>query len=405
MKKILFVQHAGAGGAVVSLSQILKRISNENYQVTVLLLRNDNVAIRILEKLGCQIIVRPDLSQVRYVYGGWSLSEPLGLYFTLTSLLRLQWSLAEFERILEDVRPDLVYLNSLPSFLYAYSAKRVRTPVVLHVREMVRDGLLEIPKRLYRRVIERYVDHTIFIGEYERERIGIESNYTVIPNYVDLTQWNNVCWRSNADGNRSESEVVTFLFVGGLNRIKGIQILLPALAILKNSFPRFRCIFLGVEESKKRNGGLVRRLILRRQGLDYDQVQKYIQHRNLIENCVFKPFIPQPIQEFAKADILVFPSTEPHFPRPLVEAGAMGLPVVASDLPGPRAVVKSGVNGLLVPPNSPQALADALLMLVKDPDLRKKMGVANHEIVREHFNAAINERRILQIIDELSQRQ
>lgn len=402
-KRILFVQHAGAGGAVVSLSQILKKLDRQQYQTTILLLRNDETAICILKQVECQVLVDSNLSQIRYVYGGWSLSEPLGLYFTAINFLRLRWSLARFERILQDIRPHLVYLNSLPSFLYAYPAKKMGIPVVLHIREMVRDGLFGIPKWLYRCVIEQYVDHAIFIGEYERERIGIESNYTVIPNYVDLAQWNDVSQRSNAEDDRSESQEVTILFVGGLNKIKGIQILLPALAIAKKSFSRFRCVFLGVEQSTKRNLRLLRRFVFSKQALDYASIQEYIQRTNLIENCIFKPFIPQPIQEYAQADILVFPSTEPHFPRPLVEAGAMGLPVVASDLPGPRAVVKSGVNGLLVPPNSPQALADALLTLVKGTDLRKKMGTEGRRIVEEHFNAAINERRILEIIDELSQ--
>jgi glycosyltransferase involved in cell wall biosynthesis len=72
-------------------------------------------------------------------------------------------------------------------------------------------------------------------------------------------------------------------------------------------------------------------------------------------------------------------------PTTLVEAAACGRPIVATDIPGCRSVVKHEKNGLLVPPNDPLALAEALERLALDPALRMKMGALGRQIVLEKF--------------------
>ena len=72
-------------------------------------------------------------------------------------------------------------------------------------------------------------------------------------------------------------------------------------------------------------------------------------------------------------------------PTTLLEAAACGRPLVASDIPGCRAVVLEGVTGFLVPPNDVQALADALERLVLDRQLRSRMGNAARQLVLDQF--------------------
>lgn len=74
-------------------------------------------------------------------------------------------------------------------------------------------------------------------------------------------------------------------------------------------------------------------------------------------------------------------------PTVLLEAAACGKPLVATDAPGCREVVRHGVNGLLVPPNDPGALAAALRQLAADPALRGRMGAASRQLVLEKFTA------------------
>ena len=87
----------------------------------------------------------------------------------------------------------------------------------------------------------------------------------------------------------------------------------------------------------------------------------------------------------AGCHIAVLPSYHEGLPRFLLEAAACGLPLVASDIPGCRCVVRPGVNGLLVPVRNPQALAEAIGHLLEDPDLRQRYGEASRRIAVEEF--------------------
>jgi glycosyltransferase involved in cell wall biosynthesis len=77
-----------------------------------------------------------------------------------------------------------------------------------------------------------------------------------------------------------------------------------------------------------------------------------------------------------RADIFVLPSRGEGMPRALLEAAACARPLVVTNVPGCRHFVRDGVEGFVVPPDDPVALADALQCLARDPDLRKRMGEA-----------------------------
>jgi glycosyltransferase involved in cell wall biosynthesis len=72
-------------------------------------------------------------------------------------------------------------------------------------------------------------------------------------------------------------------------------------------------------------------------------------------------------------------------PKSLIEACAAGRPIVTTDVPGCRAVVTHEVNGLLVPPRNPEALADALERLVHDAALRERFGRAGRARAEREF--------------------
>jgi glycosyltransferase involved in cell wall biosynthesis len=76
----------------------------------------------------------------------------------------------------------------------------------------------------------------------------------------------------------------------------------------------------------------------------------------------------------AAADVFVLPSLWEGLPYVLVEAAALGKPIIASDIDGVREVVRSGETGVLVPPRDPGSLAAALILLLLDQDLAGKLG-------------------------------
>ena len=89
----------------------------------------------------------------------------------------------------------------------------------------------------------------------------------------------------------------------------------------------------------------------------------------------------------SKISIVCLPTTyKEGLPRLLVEAGASGRPVVATDIPGCRMIVRNGENGFIVPPGDQNALLNALKILITNPGLRRSMGIRAREIVEQGFS-------------------
>lgn len=85
-------------------------------------------------------------------------------------------------------------------------------------------------------------------------------------------------------------------------------------------------------------------------------------------------------------DLFVQPSLHEGMPNTVLEAQACGLPVVATAVGGTPEVVVDGVTGLLVPPRDPTALAKAMTVLLRNSDLRRKMGRAGRDRIAQHFS-------------------
>lgn len=104
------------------------------------------------------------------------------------------------------------------------------------------------------------------------------------------------------------------------------------------------------------------------------------------------------------AHIAVLPSRREGLPKSLLEAAACGRPIVATDVPGCREIARPGVNALLVPPDDPEALADAIARLARDRHMRGKFGEAGRKIVEQEFSARKVGQEIVALYASLSKR-
>jgi glycosyltransferase involved in cell wall biosynthesis len=117
-----------------------------------------------------------------------------------------------------------------------------------------------------------------------------------------------------------------------------------------------------------------------------------------------------PIKDYlAEADVLVLPSYREGTPRTLLEAAAMAKPMIATDVPGCREVVRDGRNGFLCKAKSKDSLAKSMrLMLALSEEERFSMGQAARAWVEEHFDENIvleaYNRRIKHLLDPKSLR-
>lgn len=104
---------------------------------------------------------------------------------------------------------------------------------------------------------------------------------------------------------------------------------------------------------------------------------------------------------WARAHIAALPSLREGLPLSLLEAAACGRPIVATDVPGCREIARANVNALLVPPQDPAALADAIERLADDAELRRRYGAAGRTLVENEFSQQRIGREIVDLYDRL----
>jgi glycosyltransferase involved in cell wall biosynthesis len=107
------------------------------------------------------------------------------------------------------------------------------------------------------------------------------------------------------------------------------------------------------------------------------------------------------LELYQRASIFVTPSLEEEFGIVNLEALSCETPVVASEVGGIGEIIKNDVNGLLVPPNDPEKLADAVRKLLKDKDLREKYGRNGRRMIKAHFSWDSITKKLIRIYETL----
>ncbi len=225
-----------------------------------------------------------------------------------------------------------------------------------HLYRMSKYMLRATPRRLDGRIAvsdaaRRYVDK-FFPGDYR-----------IIPNGIDYDRFVTPAPRlEEFDDGR-----INLMFVGRLEKRKGLRYLLAAYAELKWDYPELRLIVVGPGEPDVES-------------------QRVMSERNLTD-VVFAGRVSDEMlpRYYQAADIFCSPATGGEsFGIVLLEAMAAGVPIVASDIEGYHDVVTHGVEGLLARPRDGAALAGALRILIEDRARRDRMGAAGRVKARKY---------------------
>lgn len=104
---------------------------------------------------------------------------------------------------------------------------------------------------------------------------------------------------------------------------------------------------------------------------------------------------------YRRAHVICLPSYHEGLPKVLLEAAACGRPIVATSIAGCREIVEHGINGLLVPPRDPAALADAVAKLLVDREARARMGANGRRIVEQNFTVQMINAQVLDLYARL----
>lgn len=154
--------------------------------------------------------------------------------------------------------------------------------------------------------------------------------------------------------------------IARLSSVKGHKFLIEAFSKVLKEKPAAQLFIAGSGPEEKKLIDLVNNL-------------------GIAKNVIFQPPVSDTTKPLSVMDIFVMPSIQEGLGLSIIEAMALGKPVIATDVGGISTLVKDRKTGLLVPPHDPDKLADAILNLLEDKLMRQKIGLNAKEYVRENF--------------------
>ncbi|HYH82244.1 MAG TPA: glycosyltransferase family 4 protein [Longimicrobium sp.] len=404
-RRILYMVHSGGfGGALLSLRYLLEQIDKTRYEPVVACVHPIPEVMDVFRRLGLETIHAPGITTFSHTTLEWyPLTHPLGGVTTVRELAAFRRSARATERLVREVKPDLVHLNSLVFGAAAAGAKAAGAPVVWHIRENAAPGHLGVRRGLQARWLKRWGDRVIFISNDDRRALGGEEYGIVIHNFVDHGRFDRAI-----DGAPVREELglpagaKVALFFGGMNTIKGAHVFLQAVRLAKETVPGLHAVIAGaVTPTSSSLVARTARAVLPLLGGGTER-QRFMKLYGGMEDFVhLLPFRHDPERLLAAADVAVIPFIDPHFARPAIEAAAMGTPVVASDVGGVNELVEHERTGLLVPARDPRALADGIARVLNDPALAARFGEAGYRMSLERFGAAQGIARVQAVYDDL----
>lgn len=281
-------------------------------------------------------------------------------------------------------RPDVVHHFTIKPVIYGSIAARlagvpriVNTITGLGYVYTERQGILRwIVDRLYRIALRS--SHWVFFqnGDDRALFVGRGLVDPAIASLVPGSGVNTERFRPGVavqSGNEAQRGGISVLMLSRVLRDKGAYEFVHAARHVRQIMPDVRFCIVG--EIDIRNPSAVAEATVR--AWQNEGVIEWFGHTDEV-----RPYI-------AKADIVVLPSYREGTPRSLLEASAMGKPVIATDVVGCREVVEHGRNGLLVPVRDAAALARAIIDLAGDAELRARMGAAGREKMLKEFDEKI----------------
>ena len=203
---------------------------------------------------------------------------------------------------------------------------------------------------------------------------------------VDMEYYKRTPEIIHASDSIKRADRFTFIFVGRIVNDKGISELVLAFKRLLSVHPETRLILVGPYEN------------------DHDpissEIQKEIDSIEQIE-VVGPKFGEALLPYYAASDCFVFPSYREGFPNTVMEAGAMDLPSIVTDINGSREIIENGVNGIIIPSKDTNSLYNAMCTMIENVELRHNMASVSREMIGKRFEKGFVRKCLYDYYDEI----
>lgn len=304
-----------------------------------------------------------------------SISTSIKIFFLLEGTGKLH-NYRKFASIIKNYDIKVIHTHfSNDLWVIVPAIKKMKTRLFL--TKHLASGVIKkdaLHKYLYKRVTKIFAISN-FIKKNVLETCPIpEEKVILMPNGIDVNKFSKE--KFSRDEIRNElniqvDKIVTGL-VGRITPGKGHKEFIEAIETV-NKTHSAGSVFLIIGSSSKGEERFE------------EEIKKLAKEKN-INNIIFTGYRNDISRIFAGMDILAFPSHEESFGITLLEAMAMEVPVIASNNAGIIDIIPTEEFGLLIPPKISNALADAIIKLSEDKDLRKKLSSNARKRVEEKFN-------------------
>lgn len=385
--RLMIIGHSGQeGGAEFCLDVFLQHLRRERF-VPCLLFACDGPMVSAARDKG----YRAEVAAL-----AWWLGYENSVWYW-KNLLRSPFRIAKLSRQLKSQNVDVVYTNSAVVFEGAIAARRVGIPHVWHVHEFLTTQFWThwLSLKTICRCIDRWSEALLFESKAAEEtfinvlskqhRAGYAPRY-IVPNPVRL----GISPPDRLDRQRSRTLLglddthFVVLWVGQFIERKNPDLMVAAFS---------QAQFKGHATLVMLGDGVLRPSIK-------EKATRLASERKR----VLLPGFRRDISLFLEAaDVLVLTSQEESFGMVIVEAGAAGLPCIATRCGGPQEIIEHAVNGFLVHPEDFRAIAEHLEQLERNPGLRSSIGRAARQKVQHDYSPERYTRAIEDILLKVSQ--
>jgi glycosyltransferase involved in cell wall biosynthesis len=391
VKNILFIEsgRSGYGGSFHSLYITIKNLNQKKYKCNVVFF-NKTVLYEKITKAGteCHYIDDVIFSEGRrwqkYMLGklnGFVLRYLPFLSVWLEYIIH-SGAISNITILARRKNIELVHINNqiVLNFMGVFVAKSLSVPCVSHLRTFNSYGLNQY-KIAYTKIINL---HYIAISEKIKRhwvQKGLDSrNVDVVYNVYQSSEDNDL--QVNGVSDMSEYDGYKIIFVGRLTGCKGVPFLLKSFEQIINNNINAKLFLVG-------------------NGEDENELKEYISGLNVKQHVVFMGYRSNPLAIIKKMDLLILPSKEEGFGRVLLEAMAVGIPVIGTDIGGIPEIITHGENGLLVDYGDVDNLKRSIIEILKNNSLREKIIQGGYDTINSKFRVETYQEKLENLYDTL----
>jgi glycosyltransferase involved in cell wall biosynthesis len=363
--KILFVNHtASLTGAPISCFNIMTKLG-EGFS-PVFATRENGPLIDLLKESGIKYYLVVDKGFLGFKY------------------------ISKFMKIIKSEGVNIVHLNTLTPFCkYAgIAGYLLRIPIVWVVRE---NPMISRSRRL-RFWLKSLSSKIVFVDRDTKENLLPEnrSDAEVIYNGVDTEAFQP--FQSNFLFEKFNIDTAQKLigYIGLVTKRKGLEYLIKAFPLIKERYARVKIIIIGGYKQNEEPY--------------FSEIKSLIKRLNLESDIYFTGELSDVRYPLNNLDIVVLPSLEERCSRTLLESLACAKAVVATRVGGTPEIVDDRTNGFLIEPVNERQIADAVLRLLSDDELRQKMGMNGRRKVEKFFNIRENIIRMRKLYSDIGKR-